>query len=174
MVLDPPLPFVAEKIETQAVMFEVGELEQAGTELPPLIVFQQAFEDRILHLLAMVEAGLGGTTEPTHLQGLRASEHSCGHERAMLGEGEGGEAPAATTLGGTGRNLRPQVSCLFAGKLKAEIIGKTVGIPPNRLVEALGQNAVKRSQIAIEDDALAANGMNRRELGVGHGVLRLN
>jgi hypothetical protein len=61
---------------------------------------------------------------------------------------------------------------LFGRELEAEILGETVGIAPNCLVEALRQNAVKRSQVAIEDDSLAADGMNGRQFGVRHGISR--
>ena len=53
-MLDSALPFVAEKVESQAVVLEVCELEEFGTEMDPLVVFQETLEDRILHALAMV------------------------------------------------------------------------------------------------------------------------
>jgi hypothetical protein len=64
--------------------------------------------------------------------------------------------------------LRPQKRRFLKGKLKAEILRKTVGIAPNCFVEALGQNAIEHGEIAIEDDALAADGMDGREFEVGH------
>jgi hypothetical protein len=63
------LPLVAEEIEAQTVAFKIRELEQRRAKLHPLVVFQQTFENRILHPLTVVEAGLGDTAEPTFAVG---------------------------------------------------------------------------------------------------------
>jgi hypothetical protein len=65
VVLDPALPFVAKEVESQAVVLKVRELKQCRAKLHPLIVFEQTFENRILHPLAMIETGLGDTPEPS-------------------------------------------------------------------------------------------------------------
>ena len=55
MVLDSPLPLGSEKIESQAVPFEICDPQEFGPEGHPLIVGQEAFENRVLHSLAVVE-----------------------------------------------------------------------------------------------------------------------
>ena len=69
VVLNPPLPIVAKKIETQAVVFKIRELKQCRAKLHPPIVFQQTFENRILHPLTVVEACLGDAPEPSFAVG---------------------------------------------------------------------------------------------------------
>jgi hypothetical protein len=64
VVLDSALPFVAEKVEPQAVVIEVSELEQVSSEANPLVVLEEALEDGVLHPLAVVKAGIGHTAEP--------------------------------------------------------------------------------------------------------------
>ena len=63
VMFNPPLPLVAEEIEAQTVAFKICELQQRGAKLHPLVVFQQAFENRILHTLTVVETGLGDPAE---------------------------------------------------------------------------------------------------------------
>ena len=69
VVLNPSLPLVAEEIEAQTVAFKIRELEQCRAKLYPLIVFQQTFENRILHPLTVVEACLGDAPEPSFAVG---------------------------------------------------------------------------------------------------------
>jgi hypothetical protein len=57
-------------------------------------------------------------------------------------------------------------------KLKEEINREAVHVAPYRLVEDHRRHAVKRGQVAVEDDALVADGMDGREVGIRHEVLR--
>ena len=70
--------------------------------------------------------------------------------------------------------MRPQKRRFLKGELEAEILGETVGIAPNCLVEALRQNAVERSQVAIEYDALAADGSGRNGTPFRYNTQTLN
>ena len=46
--------------------------------------------------------------------------------------------------------------------MEHEILGKTLGVAFDLLVQALGRNAVDDGELAIEDDALAAEDQNDR------------
>ena len=59
MVLDSPLPFGPEKIKTQAVVFQIRELQEFRPKSDPLVVGKQALEHGILYALAVVQAGFG-------------------------------------------------------------------------------------------------------------------
>ena len=62
-MLDAPLPFVAEEIETQAVALQIRELQQLRTKRDPLVVGQQTFKHGVLHALAVVQAGFGDVAQ---------------------------------------------------------------------------------------------------------------
>ena len=62
-MLDAALPFRAEKIESQAVVLKIGDFQKFGAKEDPLVVLQEAFKNRVLHALAVVEAGFGDVTE---------------------------------------------------------------------------------------------------------------
>ena len=64
MMFDSTLPLVAQKIKAEAVVFQVGEFEQIGPKLDPLVVLKQAFENRVLHTLPVVEASFSHAAEP--------------------------------------------------------------------------------------------------------------
>ena len=74
----------------------------------------------------------------------------------MLREGKWRKSRIAM-LGGTGRNLRPVEKLHFDGReSKHEISGKPPGVSFDGLIQAFGGYAIESSEIAIEDDALAA------------------
>jgi hypothetical protein len=74
MVLNASLPLRSEKIETQAVMFQVCEPQEVCPEGDPLIVGQEAFKDGVLHALAVVQAGFGDVAEATLAIGRRGGD----------------------------------------------------------------------------------------------------
>lgn len=45
--------------------------------------------------------------------------------------------------------------------MKTKIFGETIGVALDLLVQSLGGDAVNRSEVAIEDDALAAQNEDR-------------
>lgn len=65
VVLDPPLPFPAEKIETETVVVQICEYEQFGSKGDPLIVGEQTFEDGVLDPLPVILAGPGDPAKPS-------------------------------------------------------------------------------------------------------------
>ena len=74
MVFDASLPFRSEKIETQAVMFQVCESQQVRPEGDPLIVGQEALKDGVLHALAVVQASFGDVAEAALAVGRRGGD----------------------------------------------------------------------------------------------------
>ena len=85
-MLNPTLPFVAEKVEAQTVVLEVGELEEFGAETDPLVVLQEAFEYGVLHALSVVEAGLGDAAQAALAIGGRGRDIVADdHEHGGLG-----------------------------------------------------------------------------------------
>ena len=129
-MLHAALPFVAEEIETQAVVVEVGKLEQLGTETDPLVVLQEAFEYGVLHALSVVEAGLGDTAQAALAVGggggnivADEDEHEArgveiwnlGSERRSVGRGE-------DALGRRRSGLPP-----LEGRIRIEIAAEVAG-----------------------------------------------
>jgi hypothetical protein len=55
-VLDPPLPFVPEKVEAQTVFRGIGFCSKTSSQHHPLGCIHKTFKDRILHPLAMILA----------------------------------------------------------------------------------------------------------------------
>ena len=85
-MLNPTLPFVAEKVEAQTVALEVCELEEFGAEMDPLVVLQETLEDGVLHTLAVVEAGFGDAAEASLAIGGRGRDIVADdHEHGGLG-----------------------------------------------------------------------------------------
>ena len=74
MVLDSPLPFGPEKIKTQAVVFQIRELQEFRPKRDPLVVGEQAFEHGILHTLAVVQAGFGDVAQAPLAVGCRGGD----------------------------------------------------------------------------------------------------
>jgi len=52
--------------------------------------------------------------------------------------------------------LRPQSGELLSGELKHEVWRKSPAVAANLLVEALGAYAIKRGELGVENDAMAA------------------
>lgn len=74
----------------------------------------------------------------------------------MLGEGVGGEAGVAVSLG-TGRKMRPVERLGFGcGEPEHEVGGEALGVALDLFVQAPGGHAVERGEVRIEHDPLAA------------------
>lgn len=65
MVFHPPLPVCTEKVEAETVFLGFVDAEQIRTEMDPLIGLDQAFENRVLHSLPVVQANLGYAAQAT-------------------------------------------------------------------------------------------------------------
>lgn len=56
VVFNAAMPLVAEKVESQAIVLEIGNLQELSPQLYPLVILQGAFENRILNALPVILA----------------------------------------------------------------------------------------------------------------------
>lgn len=95
-----------------------------------------------------------------HFDGLRAVEDIGCHQRAVLGEGVGkgaGKFEAREVVA-----ICDHLGFFRSGDLKHEVLGGSIRVALDLIIEAFGRHALKSSEVGIKNHLLLAYGENER------------